>query len=42
VKDKLRYLEVLARIGAGDEIFQPTVEAAVDVYLDEHGVDWTP
>ncbi|WP_244620765.1 SulP family inorganic anion transporter [Metapseudomonas lalkuanensis] len=42
VKDKLRYLEVLARIGAGDEIFQPTVGAAVDAYLEEHGVDWTP
>ncbi|MDA8486044.1 sulfate permease [Pseudomonas resinovorans] len=42
VKDKLRYLEVLARIGAGDEIFQPTVGAAVDAYLQEHRVDWTP
>ncbi|MDH4564013.1 sulfate permease [Pseudomonas sp. BN411] len=42
VKDKLGYLEVLARIGAGDEIFQPTVGAAVDAYLEEHGVDWTP
>jgi high affinity sulfate transporter 1 len=42
VKDKLRYLEVLARIGADDSIFQPTVGAAVDAYLEEHGVDWTP
>ena len=40
VKDKLRRLEVLARIG--NDIFQPTVGAAVDVYLEEHGVDWTP
>ena len=39
VKDKLQRLEVLARIG--NEIFQPTVGAAVDVYLEEHGVDWT-
>lgn len=39
VKDKLQRLEVLARIGS--EIFQPTVGAAVDVYLEEHGVDWT-
>ncbi|WP_256675876.1 SulP family inorganic anion transporter [Pseudomonas sp. R5(2019)] len=40
VKDKLRRLEVLARIGG--DVFQPTVGAAVDVYLQEHGVDWTP
>lgn len=39
VKDKLQRLEVLARIGS--EIFQPTVGAAVDVYLEEHRVDWT-
>lgn len=38
VKDKLRRLEVLARIG--DDVFQPTVSAAVDVYLQEHAVDW--
>ncbi|HSC85264.1 MAG TPA: SulP family inorganic anion transporter, partial [Pseudomonas sp.] len=40
VKDKLQRLEVLACIGS--EVFQPTVGAAVDVYLEEHGVDWTP
>ncbi|MCU1725158.1 SulP family inorganic anion transporter [Pseudomonas sp. 5P_5.1_Bac1] len=40
VKDKLRRLEVLAHIGS--DVFQPTVGAAVDVYLEEHGVDWTP
>ncbi|WP_137822692.1 SulP family inorganic anion transporter [Pseudomonas sp. D(2018)] len=40
VKDKLRRLEVLSRIGS--DIFQPTVGAAVDDYLEEHGVDWTP
>lgn len=38
VKDKLQRLEVLARIG--NEIFQPTVGAAVDVYLEEHRIDW--
>jgi len=40
VKDKLLRLEVLEHIG--HEIFQPTVGAAVDAYLEEHGVDWTP
>ncbi|OLS60286.1 SulP family inorganic anion transporter [Pseudomonas putida] len=40
VKDKLERLEVLARIGRG--VFQPTVGAAVDVYLEQHQVDWTP
>ncbi|MND09646.1 hypothetical protein D3C83_331510 [compost metagenome] len=40
VKDKLLRLEVLERIGI--EVFHPTVGAAVDAYLDEHGVDWTP
>lgn len=40
VKDKLQRLEVLARIGR--DVFQPTVGAAVDVYLEEHRVDWTP
>ncbi|MFZ6049697.1 SulP family inorganic anion transporter [Pseudomonas sp. CR3202] len=40
VKDKLLRLEVLEHIGA--EVFHPTVGAAVDAYLDEHGVDWTP
>jgi len=40
VKEKLQRLEVLAHIGTA--VFQPTVGAAVDVYLEEHGVDWTP
>ncbi len=40
VKEKLQRLEVLAHIGM--EVFQPTVGAAVDVYLQEHRVDWTP
>ncbi|MDD2046322.1 SulP family inorganic anion transporter [Pseudomonas putida] len=40
VKDKLKRLEVLEHIGR--DIFQPTVGAAVDAYLEEHGVDWTP
>ncbi|MNZ31011.1 STAS domain protein [compost metagenome] len=40
VKDKLLRLEVLERIGS--EVFHPTVGAAVDAYLDEHEVDWTP
>ncbi|WP_136474940.1 SulP family inorganic anion transporter [Pseudomonas sp. DG56-2] len=40
VKDKLLRLEVLEHIGT--DIFQPTVGAAVDTYLEEHGVDWTP
>jgi high affinity sulfate transporter 1 len=40
VKDKLLRLGVLEQTGHG--IFHPTVGAAVDAYLDEHGVDWTP
>lgn len=40
VKDKFRKLEVLDHIPG--EIFQPTVGAAVDAYLEEHQVDWTP
>jgi high affinity sulfate transporter 1 len=40
VRDKLLRLEVLEHIGS--EVFQPTVGAAVDTYLEEHGVDWTP
>jgi high affinity sulfate transporter 1 len=39
VKDKLQRLEVLKQIGS--DIFQPTVGAAVDSYLQDHGVDWT-
>ncbi|MEG0858613.1 MAG: sulfate permease [Pseudomonas sp.] len=40
VKDKLLRLEVLEQIGS--DIFHPTIGAAVDSYLDEHSVDWTP
>lgn len=40
VKDKLLRLEVLEQIGS--EVFHPTVGAAVDAYLEEHKVDWTP
>ncbi|MBD9427692.1 sulfate permease [Pseudomonas sp. PDM15] len=40
VKDKLLRLEVLEQIGS--EVFHPTVGAAVDAYLQEHRVDWTP
>jgi high affinity sulfate transporter 1 len=40
VRDKLLRLEVLEQIGS--DIFQPTVGAAVDSYLQEHGVEWTP
>ncbi|MDT4886609.1 STAS domain protein [compost metagenome] len=40
VKEKLQRLEVLDHIG--QDVFQPTVGAAVDAYLDEHNVDWTP
>lgn len=40
VRDKLERLEVLAHIGR--DVFQPTVEAAVDVYLEEHQVGWKP
>lgn len=40
VKDKLLRLGVLEQ--TGHDIFHPTVGAAVDAYLDEHGVDWTP
>ena len=40
VKDKLLRLDVLERIGS--EVFHPTVGAAVDAYLEEHRVDWTP
>ena len=40
VKDKLRRFELFERFG--DAGFQPTVGAAVDAYLAEHDVDWTP
>jgi high affinity sulfate transporter 1 len=40
VKDKLRRFELLERFGAGS--FHPTVGAAIDAYLADHSVDWTP
>lgn len=40
VKDKLLRLEVLDRIGS--DVFYPTIGAAVDAYLVEHRIDWTP
>ena len=38
VKDKLRRFELLERFGA----VYPTIGAAVDAYLADHSVDWTP
>jgi MFS superfamily sulfate permease-like transporter len=40
VKDKLIRFELIEQLGAG--IFHPTVGAAVDAHLVDHGVDWTP
>ena len=40
VKDKLKRFELLDRLGA--DVFYPTIGAAVDAYLAEHGVDWKP
>jgi high affinity sulfate transporter 1 len=40
VKDKLIRFELIEQLGAG--IFHPTVGAAVDAHLADHGVDWTP
>jgi high affinity sulfate transporter 1 len=40
VRDKLKRLELLDRLGA--DRFHPTLGAAVDAYLDDDGVDWTP
>jgi high affinity sulfate transporter 1 len=40
VKDKLKRFELLGRLGAAS--FHPTLGAAVDAYLQEHSVDWTP
>lgn len=38
VKDKLKRFELFDRFGT----FSPTIGAAVDAYLEEHGVDWQP
>jgi high affinity sulfate transporter 1 len=40
VKDKLKRFELLDRFGAAS--FHPTVGAAIDAYVEEHSVDWTP
>ena len=40
VKDKLKRFELLEQFGTG--IFHPTVGAAIDAYLEDHGVDWKP
>ncbi|MGE5208116.1 MAG: SulP family inorganic anion transporter [Alphaproteobacteria bacterium] len=40
VKDKLKRFELFDRFGAAD--FYPTIGSAVDAYLEEHAVDWTP
>ncbi|HEY6610406.1 MAG TPA: SulP family inorganic anion transporter, partial [Pseudomonas sp.] len=40
VKDKFKRFGLLEVFGA--DIFQPTVGAAVDDYLGDHRVDWTP
>ena len=40
VKDKLKRFELLEHFGPG--VFHPTVGAAVDGYLADHAVDWTP
>jgi high affinity sulfate transporter 1 len=40
VKDKFKRFGLMEVFG--DNIFQPTVGAAVDDYLDDHRVDWKP
>jgi high affinity sulfate transporter 1 len=40
VKDKLKRFELLEKIG--EDIFHPTIGAAVDAYLQEQQVDWKP
>jgi len=40
VKDKLIRFELIQLLGAGN--FHPTVSAAVDDYLEDHAIDWTP
>jgi len=38
VKDKLKRFELLDVLG--NDIFHPTLGAAVDAYLEQHGVEW--
>jgi high affinity sulfate transporter 1 len=40
VKDKLRRFELFERFGASN--FYPTIGSAVDAYLKENTIDWTP
>lgn len=40
VKDKLIRFELIEQLGAA--AFHPTVGAAVDAHIVDHGVDWTP
>ncbi|MGV8918863.1 MAG: SulP family inorganic anion transporter [Pseudomonas sp.] len=40
VKDKLKRLEVMAHLD--DNVFSPTIGAAVDAYIEEYAVNWTP
>ena len=40
VKDKLRRFELLETFGSAN--FYPTIGAAVDAYLEDYGVAWTP
>ncbi|HET7809532.1 MAG TPA: sulfate permease [Steroidobacteraceae bacterium] len=40
VKDKLKRFELFERFGEGS--FYPTIGAAVDAYLEDHGVEWAP
>jgi high affinity sulfate transporter 1 len=40
VKDKLKRFQLFERFGATN--FYPTIGAAVDAYLQEHAIDWTP
>jgi high affinity sulfate transporter 1 len=40
VKDKLKRFELFAHFG--EDRFHPTIGAAVDAYLEEHTLDWSP
>ena len=40
VKEKLKAFELLELLGT--DIFYPTLGAAVDAYLADYAVDWTP
>ena len=38
VKDRLKRYGLFAKLGVGN--FFPTIEQAVDAYLEVHGVEW--